>query len=227
MENLLYKNIATKFEIKQIDDNFVHLEGLASTFGNLDRDGDIIIEGAFKKTLANPDIKLKLLNQHKFDEPLGTIDKAIETSEGLFIMARMPKANSKVRDIIPLLEMGALSDFSIGFQVVDADISPDGNRLIKEINLFEVSIVTMPANPKAKITSVKDVEGIKTKREFEQILMDTKHFTRKACTALASRFNTNEEKRDSIIHSKEQKQRDSVSAEKLLQELNKFKQLIN
>lgn len=231
MDNLVYKNIIAKFEVKEIADDFISIEGLASTFGNIDRSGDIIAKGAFSKTLANPERKLKLLNQHKLSEPLGVIDKAIETDEGLFIMARMPKANSVVADLVPLLRMGAISDFSIGFNIQDSDITPDGNRIIKEIDLFEVSLVTIPANPMARITSVKqedmvsisDVEDIKTKRDFEQMLSDTKLFTRKACVALASRFKEDEQSESVDLEKKEQ--RDSVLDESVLDELEKIKQL--
>lgn len=156
-DNLLYKNRAEAFVIKQVESDFVHIEGMASTFGNMDRAGDIIVKGAFTNTLTNPDRKIKLLYQHNMDEPIGVIDKAVETDEGLFIMARMPKANDTVRNMLPLLKMGALGDFSIGFNIVDSEVTPDGNHVIKEIDLWEVSIVTIPANAKAKITSVKSV----------------------------------------------------------------------
>ena len=239
MKNLAFKNILATFEIKQdnVNDEFVYIEGLASTFGNLDREGDIIAKGAFTNTLTKR--MPKLLNQHRIEQPIGVIDMAYEAEEGLRIKARMPKANSMVRDILPLLKMGALGDFSIGFNVIDSETGQDGIRIIKEIDLWEVSIVTIPANPEARITSVKklaveDPEGVKdkdekivdtikaesisTKREFEQMLIDTGCFTRKATVILAARFNENQ--RDS----EKPKQRDSANEEKLLLEaVNKLK----
>ena len=223
MENLIFKDAGLTLEIKEIGDEYVHLEGLASTFGNIDRVGDIISKGAFLQTLAKR--KPKLLNQHDIRHPIGVIDMAAEVEEGLYIKARMPKANSMVMDMLPLLKMGALGDFSIGFNVIDSETTPDGNRVIKEIDLWEVSIVTIPANPKAKITSVKKLEdkdiniidaekaeSILTKREFEVLLMNTGCFTRKACITLAARFN------ESQSDSGQSKQRDSVNEEKLLKE---------
>ncbi len=159
MENLLFKNAGLTLEIKEIGDEYVHLEGLASTFGNIDRSGDIIAIGAFEQTLTKR--MPKLLNQHDMRQPIGVIDMAAEVQEGLFIKCRLPKANSMVMDMLPLLKMGALGDFSIGFNVVDSETTPDGNRIIKEIDLWEVSIVTIPANPKAKITSVKSAVPFK------------------------------------------------------------------
>lgn len=243
MENLIFKNTKCEFQIKQSDsDEFIHIEGLASTFGNLDRDGDIIIKGAFKNTLTRR--MPKLLNQHRIDQPIGVIDQAFESEEGLRIKARMPKDNSMVKDLLPLLKMGALRDFSIGFNPIDVDITPDGNRVIKEIDLWEVSLVTIPANPEARVTGVKKLddskkdtskdkenkidkdenivdaikaETIVTKREFEQMLKDTGMFTKKAMITLASRFKEFEPQGD--LEPKKPMQRDSVNdEEKLLKE---------
>ncbi len=234
MENLAFKNTLCKLEIKELqdDDAFVHIEGLASTFGNLDRDNDIIAKGAFKNTLT---VRMpKLLNQHRMDQPIGVIDQAFEAEEGLRIKARMPKDNSMVKDMLPLLKMGALGDFSIGFNVLESDTSPDGVRTIKEVDLWEISIVTIPANPEAKITGIKKLEGekeetkdmddkivdaikaesISTKREFEQMLKDTGLFTKKAVITLASRFKEFTAQGD--LDAEKKTQRDSVDEEKLL-----------
>lgn len=243
MEKYLYKSITSKLEFKQIenkDGQFVEIEGLASTFGNLDRDGDIIVKGAFTKTLQNPDIKVKFLHQHRVELVLGVLDHMIETDEGLFVKGRMPKENSIVKDLFPLLQMGAIGDFSIGFRIKEADTTPDGNRTITEIELFEVSIVTMPANPKARITSVKsdeqivsvsEVENVTNKRELEQLLTNTCCFTRKAVITLASRFKY-EKKSDSLSQKnsqsdsdKKNSQSDSDIHQNSLNEIDKIKQL--
>ena len=233
-KNLLFKDAVCNIDIKQFveEDDFVHIEGLASTFGNIDRDGDIIAKGAFTNTLTKR--MPELLNQHRMDQPVGVIDSAFEVEEGLRIKARMPKGNSMVMDMLPLLKMGALGDFSIGFNVVEADTTPDGVRTIKEIDLWEVSIVTIPANPEARITGVKKLEesveekkdmddktvdatkaeSISTKREFEQMLKDTGLFTKKAVITLASRFKEFDAQGD--LEASEKAQRDSVDEKKLL-----------
>lgn len=230
MNKLLYHKVKSSLQIKELSDEYVHLEGLAATFGNLDRVGDIIVKGAFENTLTKR--MPKLLNQHDMYQPLGVVDMAYETNEGLYIKARMPKENSTVKDILPLLKMGALSDFSIGFNVDDSEASPDGNRILKAIDLWEISIVTIPANPRAKITSVKkldELEGevidaakaetILTKREFEQVLEQTGLFTKKARVILASRFNETQGE----PAKKNSKQRDSVNEEKLLEAVEQLK----
>jgi len=243
---LTYKSACKNFQFKQADNNdFIEIEGLASTFGNRDRDGDIIVKGAFANTLINRETPIKFLKQHDLREVIGTIDQAIETDEGLFVKGRMPKANSVVKDLFPLLEMGALRDFSIGFKITESDITPDGTQLIKELQLFEISIVSIPANSKAKITSVKSdeeiinletIEKIATKRELEQLLINTKCFSRKASVTLASRLscvNDNDQKRDSIDSKTGQsdsvnlttEQSDSVINKKVVDEFNKLTQL--
>lgn len=155
MNNLTYKNILSSLEVKQVTDDFVYIEGYASTFGNLDRDGDIIAKGAFTNTLTKR--KPEFIYQHQMDKPIGVWDSLVELEEGLFVKGRMPRANSLVRDIESLAKMGALKSLSVGFNVVVADTAPDGVRVIKEIDLWEISIVTIPANPEARITGVKSM----------------------------------------------------------------------
>ncbi len=240
--NLVIKDIQCDFEVKQVGENdeFVFIEGLASTFGNLDRDNDIISKGAFKNTLTRR--KPKFIYQHHMDKPIGVFDHLFEAEEGLVVKGRMPRANSLVKDIEPLLKMGALKSFSIGFNVIESEDTPDGVRIIKEIDLWEISLVTIPANPEAIITGVKELddgekgekknkdekkdmdekivdaikaESVSTKREFEQMLKDTGLFTKKAVITLASRFKEFGVQGD--LDASEKTQRDSVDeGEKLL-----------
>lgn len=231
MKNMLFKNVGIPLEVKEIGDDFVHLEGFASTFGNVDRVGDIVAKGAFTNTLTKR--MPKLLNQHNMDQPIGVVDSAFEVEEGLRIKARMPKGNRMVMDLLPLLTMGAIRDFSIGFNVVDSESTSDGVRTIKEIDLWEVSLVTIPANPEARITGVKKIddekmvdaekaESINTKKEFEATLKETGSFTRKATVILASRFNEISAQGDPAA--KKAVQSDSVDGNKLLLEaMNKLK----
>lgn len=229
MDDLIFKSFKNTLEIKEITDEFVHIEGFAATFGNIDREGDIIAKGAFTNTLTKR--KPKLLNQHRMDQLVGVIDMIAEVEEGLFIKGRMPKANSMVMDMLPLLKMGALGDFSIGFNVVDSDTAHDGTRTLKELDLWEVSLVTIPANEKAKVTSVKKMdikdsdekiidaeaaESINTRTEFEQMLKKTGSFTRKSRVILASYLKKDFSQGNLV--GKKNRQSDSVNEEKLLME---------
>ncbi len=242
MDQLLFKTSLSNIEIKSVklsdneeEDKFVHLEGFAATFGNIDLQGDTIVKGAFTKTLADPDIQIKLLHQHWAENLLGVVETAIETDKGLFITAKMPKNIDIVRNLVPLLKMKALGKFSIGFNVVSSEESQDGGRLLTEIKLHEVSVVTFAANPKADITSVKkeamvltveEIESLHTKREFEKMFMDTGVFTRQASILLASGFKDNEQRDSADVLTK---QRDSVHFNKALlqKEIGKFQQLMS
>jgi len=248
MENLLFKKINSPLEFKELDDGFVHIKGYASTFGNIDRVGDKIEQGAFSMSLTER--MPKLLYQHKMSEPLGVIDKAYETEVGLVIEARMPKDNSTVKDLLPLLKMGALGDFSIGFSVKEAEMGEDGIRILKEVDLWEVSIVTIPANARAKIMQVKKLEtelnqikqkkgtdmdektvdafkaeSISTKREFEQMLKDTGVFTKKAAVILASKFKEVEVQGDPVTTKNNQS--DSVDIKCLLEAIKETQKTFN
>ncbi len=144
------------------DDDMFRVTGYASTFNNKDLTSDIIKPGAFSNTIKGKHGKnIKVLWQHRVDEPIGKITKAVEDEKGLFIKAEMPKEHSKVRDVAALIKSGVIDAMSIGFAVEDSDVSRSGIRTIKEINLFEVSFVTFPANPKATISDIKGATSFK------------------------------------------------------------------
>lgn len=216
MHELFYKNIeATPFELKDgtgADAGFYILKGYASTFNNVDRVGDIMAAGAFTKSIAAGGRIPKLLAQHDTDDVIGVVDTVREDDKGLYFEARLPKDNSLVKDIVPLVKLGAIDSCSIGFNTIISEWNEDtGIRTLKEVDLWEISIVTFPANEKAKISSVKKffekaanetvveadekmidagkAEAITTKREFELALESTGMFTKKARVILASKFN--------------------------------------
>lgn len=236
------KDLSFKLELKENSDDldFVTLEGLASTFGNIDRTGDVIEKGAFKNTIKlmkSGERVVRLLNQHRMDQPIGIVDSLKETDEGLFMVARMPRENSMVKDMVPLLKMKALSDFSIGFNITESENLDNGNRIIKEIDLWEVSVVTIPANEKAKITSVKKdseeekivdihkAEAITSKRDFERTLRDSGLFTRKAAEILTKRFNEDDQGEPGTSATKQGEPVHDYSA--LMEAINQTKKTLN
>jgi len=156
------------FEVKQINDedpDFFIFEGYASTFGNVDLGDDVVVKGAFTKTLQeNPNFKI--LWQHKMQEPIGMPTRAFEDEKGLFISAKLPREDSFVSGrVIPQIKVGSIDSMSIGFFVKDFDVDK-GVRFLKEVELFETSLVTMPMNPKANLT---DFKSDKEKEEIEDI----------------------------------------------------------
>ncbi len=127
-------------------------EAVATTFGNEDRQGDVIVAGAFDAGLL--EVEPKLLWQHDSSMPLGTITDIRATDQEITFKGRMPKADTFVADrVMPQLRHGSL-DISIGFMAKEVDFA-DSVRLIEKGTIYEISLVTIPANPKAVVTAVK------------------------------------------------------------------------
>lgn len=160
MDNLKYLEVP--FKIKQIveDDEFFIAEGLASTFGNLDRQKEVVERGAFTESLQKRSPVILFMHRHQ--EPLGMPIQIGETDAGLFVKFRMPKADTFVSGrVVPQMKVGSIAAMSIGFKVIEEAGDPQDpaiKRLIK-VDLFEISLVTFPANPLAIITSIKSLAG--------------------------------------------------------------------
>jgi len=166
LEKREYKNIP--LEIKEIGEEgeFYIIKGYASTFGNIDLQGDVIAKGAFIESLKNN--KIVMLWQHKMDEPVGVFYKAYEDEKGLFVEGRLPKDDEFVKTrVVPQLKIGSVGSFSVGFISKQVEYEgaksyggEDGKtvRVIKELDLFETSLVTMPANPLAVVTDFKSLQ---------------------------------------------------------------------
>ena len=158
-KNLEY--IQVEFEVKQIldeDDGFFRFEGLASTFGNIDLVDDVVVKGAFAESLKKR--TPIILWQHFSDEPIGMPEEIMENEDGLFIRARLPKEDTLVKGrVIPQIKVGSIRTMSIGFRIPPggAEVDADGIRRLKQIELLEVSLVTFPANPQARVTGFKSV----------------------------------------------------------------------
>jgi HK97 family phage prohead protease len=142
-------------ELKAAGDGW-EVAGYASTFGgDPDSYGDIVAKGAFLNSLAKrPNVRL--LWQHDMGEPIGKVISLTEDDKGLFgRWSIVPTDTGKKAH--ELLKHDLVDSFSIGFMTGDADYREDGVRVLKEVELVEVSIVTIPANTNATITSFKSV----------------------------------------------------------------------
>ena len=166
-------NLPCEFKgIEQDDDG--SFEGYSSVFNNKDLGNDVIRRGAFLDSISERSPKgVKLLYQHKSDEPIGVIDSLEEDSKGLKIKGRLAMGTQKGKEVFELMKMGALDSMSIGYR-----LKPDGykydpkekRRIIKSVDLMEISLVTFPMNPKAKVTKVKLAQM--NVREIEHYLRD-------------------------------------------------------
>lgn len=152
-----------KFELESADESG-EFSGYAAVFGNKDSGGDIIEKGAFSKTIREDFDRIKILSQHTDCElPIGKPLELREDDKGLFIRGKISDT-AKGRDIQTLMKDGVLNELSIGYDAVEFDYDNEqGVRRLKEIKLWEVSIVTWAMNDQAKIDEVKSlVEDLRT-----------------------------------------------------------------
>jgi len=162
------------YEDEDEDKEYGEFEGYGSVFGNKDLGNDVIEKGAFAKSIRRRKAKgVKLLYQHKSDMPIGVFDEIKEDEHGLVVKGRLALKTQAGAEAYELLKMGALDGLSIGFRVNPKEVSYDkrgGKRIIKEVDLMEVSLVTFPMNPQATVRSVKGEEI--SIREWENGLRD-------------------------------------------------------
>lgn len=149
---------AVRFNVESVDEDSGEFSGYAAIFGNVDDGGDIIEQGAFSRTIKEDFDRIKILSQHNDCElPIGKPLELREDDKGLFIRGRISDTQ-KGRDIQTLLKDGVLNELSIGYDAITFDFdSEKGIRHLKEIRLWEVSIVTWAMNDLATIDEVKSL----------------------------------------------------------------------
>jgi HK97 family phage prohead protease len=147
------------FAVDALDFEGRTVEGYASVFGNVDQGNDIVHRGAFTKTLQERGDSIKFLWQHNSNEPLGRPIDMREDERGLFVKA-VVSDTQRGRDVLALLRDGAIDGMSIGYEPVKGGTDyteVDGARVrnLKEIKLYEFSLVTFPMNEDATVTALK------------------------------------------------------------------------
>ncbi len=177
-----------QFELKlnNLDAETGMFEGIGNKTGFKDFADDIVVKGAFQKSISRK--MPKLLWQHKADEPIGIFTEAVEDGEGLKVKGQLLINDvQRAREAHALLKAGAIDGLSIGFSIPagGSEMKSDGTRFIKEVNLHEVSIVTFPCNSASTVSAVKSVEDM-TEREFEKSLRDVVGLSQKQAKALMS-----------------------------------------
>jgi Escherichia/Staphylococcus phage prohead protease len=156
-----------KLEIKEITAEGT-FEGILSPYGNVDGGADVVEPGAYTKTLKDHGSTRPLLWQHKSDVPIGQITLEDRT-DGLWCKGQLLMELQTARDAYVCIKARAVQGLSIGFDTVKDSIEK-GVRRLKEIRLYEGSIVTFPMNELAVITSVKKADGKELKGDFNEEL---------------------------------------------------------
>ena len=132
------------------------VSGYASLFGLRDQGGDVVEKGAYAASLARmakAGARVKMLWQHDPAQPIGIWDEVREDGQGLWVKGRLLTEVEKGREAAALLEAGAIDGLSIGYRTVKADRDGKGRRLLRELELWEVSLVTFPLLPEARVAA--------------------------------------------------------------------------
>ncbi|AMS28773.1 MAG TPA: HK97 family phage prohead protease [Hyphomonadaceae bacterium] len=127
------------------------IAGYASLFGLPDLAGDVVERGAFQTSLRRlPAASIRMLYQHDPDRPIGRWIEAFEDQAGLWIKGLVEPNHPETQKIAALIQAGLADGLSIGFRTLEATPRPAGGRILKTIDLREVSIVTFPMLPRAR-----------------------------------------------------------------------------
>ena len=128
--------------------------GYASVFGEVDGGGDVVLPGAYAASLARIGArggKVRMLWQHDATQPIGVWDVVREDGRGLWVQGRLLPEVARGREAAALLAEGAIDGLSIGYRAVRAERDGRGRRLLAEIDLWEVSLVTFPMQGAARV----------------------------------------------------------------------------
>lgn len=194
--------------IKNVSDEGT-FEGYGSIFGNVDVYGEKVLPGAFAESLARhkrEGSNVVMLWNHNPSEPIGVWNDLVEDGKGLRVSGRLFLEIQRARELHALVKAAAISGLSIGYR--EQDIDKEGEvRLLKKLDLYEVSLVSFPANRRARVESVKsermsefarrlrDGDPLPVK-EFEDILRDA-GIPKSMATAIASHGYAKAIRRDS------------------------------
>ena len=160
MNTILYK-AAPVGELIDADEKAGIIKGYGSYFGNKDSDNDVIVKGAYKKTIAENGERVKYLYQHDMNQPIGKMTELYEDDKGLVFVAEIAKTQLG-KDVVELMKTGVITENSVGIMPIQKENKGD-YREIKEVKLYEISAVTLAANDQAKILDVKgniDIEKL-------------------------------------------------------------------
>lgn len=184
------------------DGEAMTIAGYGAVFGNVDSYGDVIAPGAFAKSLAahkaSGTAPLMLLEHGGAPLPIGVWEQMSEDGHGLQVKGRFLDTTMGI-DAWKAAKAGAINGLSIGYRPTEFELRSkpdDPRRTLKAVDLVEVSLVGMPANSKARTTSVKSAEEIITIRELEDALRDA-GYSKSDALAICSRFEAKADRRDS------------------------------
>ncbi|KEP71675.1 peptidase U35 [Thioclava dalianensis] len=132
------------------------VEGYASLFGQPDQGGDVVCKGAYAASLARLAARggsVKMLWQHDPAQPIGVWEEIREDARGLYVKGRLLPDVARAREAAALIAAGAIDGLSIGYRTLRAERGAKGERLLAELELWEVSLVTFPMLREARVAA--------------------------------------------------------------------------
>ena len=167
MNTILYK-AAPVGELIDADEKAGIIKGYGSYFGNKDSDNDVIMKGAYKKTIAENGDRVKYLYQHDMNQPIGKMTELYEDEKGLVFVAEIAKTQLG-NDVVQLMKSGVITENSVGIMPIQKNNKGD-YREITEVKLYEISAVTLAANDQAKILDVKgNIDVDKLSKRYDNL----------------------------------------------------------
>jgi len=167
MNTILYK-AAPVGELIDADEKAGIIKGYGSYFGNKDSDNDVIMKGAYKKTIEENGARVKYLYQHDMNQPIGKMTELYEDEKGLVFVAEIAKTQLG-NDVVELMKSGVITENSVGIMPLQKN-NKDGYREITEVKLYEISAVTLAANDQAKILDVKgNIDVDKLSKRYDNL----------------------------------------------------------
>lgn len=130
--------------------------GYAALFDRVDRGGDVVRPGAFARAVAAGPGRVPLLWQHEAARPIGRVERIAEDARGLRVIGRLNERSAQGREAAVLLRDGAIGGLSFGYRVKGR--RQGTNRELTDLDLVEVSLVTFPMQPAARVHAVAEDE---------------------------------------------------------------------
>ncbi len=153
------------------------IEGYASVFGARDQGQDVVEVGAYATSLgklAQSGGRVKMLWQHDPTEPIGVWDEVREDAKGLYVKGRILSDVARGREAVSLIEAGAIDGLSIGYRTVKASKGAGGVRRLTELELWEVSLVTFPMLPEARVRQKGDGPEARLIKEMASVFAEAR-----------------------------------------------------
>jgi HK97 family phage prohead protease len=154
------------------------IEGYASLFGQVDQGSDVVQKGAYRSSLAGLEKesqRVKMLWQHDPAQPIGVWDEVREDDTGLWVKGRLLESTQKGHEAAALIRAGAMDGLSIGYRTKRAVKNEKGQRVLTELELWEVSLVTFPMLPSARVAAKEfDPDADETLRSIAEVFNDAR-----------------------------------------------------